>query len=271
MGRPRRYEPGEVLRGVERAVALLHRFTAEPVLDLARAARHLNVSRSTAYRVLRSLEAGGLVVYDRERRTYHLSLAVARLGQAALSRIDLRSVARPYLQRLVAATGESVFLLVVEGRSAVVIDTLASEAPLKLTYPVGTPWPLHAGASNRVLLAHLPPERIEEILAGPLPRVTSRTITDPNRLRAELERVRRRGYAYSNGELTPGVAGIAVPILCAGQLMGALAVAGPSTRLRASRVPEIVKELRAAAEAIAGQLMGTTTKTTLSYEGGEGR
>ncbi len=249
-----------MLRGVERAVALLHRFTADPLLDLARAARHLNVSRSTAYRVLRSLEAGGLVVYDRERRAYHLSLAVARLGQVALSRIDLRSVARPYLQRLVEATGESVFLLVVEGRSAVVIDTLASEAPLKLTYPVGTPWPLHAGASNRVLLAHLPPEQIEEILAGPLPRVTSRTITDPDRLRAELERVRRRGYAYSNGELTPGVVGIAVPILCAGQLMGALAVAGPSSRLPTRRVSGIVKQLKTAADAIVGHLMGSAAK-----------
>ncbi|MFN3285573.1 MAG: IclR family transcriptional regulator [bacterium] len=245
---------------MERAVALLHRFTTDPVLDLPRAARHLNVSRSTAYRVLRSLEAGGLVVYDRERRAYYLSLAVARLGQVALSRIDLRSVARPYLQRLLEDTGESVFLLVVEGRSAIVIDTLPSEAPLKLTYPVGTPWPLHAGASNRVLLAHLPPEQIEEILAGPLPRVTPRTITDPNRLRAELERVRRLGYAYSNGELTPGVVGIAVPILCAGQLMGALAVAGPSTRLRTRRVSGIVKQLKTAADAIVGHLMGSAAK-----------
>jgi DNA-binding IclR family transcriptional regulator len=260
MARPRRHEPGDVLRGVERAVALLHRLTADPVLDLARAARHLNVSRSTAYRVLRSLEAGGLLVYDRERRAYHLSLAIARLGQVALSRIDLRTVARPSLHRLAEATGESVFLLVVEGRSAVVIDTLASEAPLKLTYPVGTPWPLHAGASNKVLLAHLPPERIDEILAGPLPRVTPRTTTDPRRLRGELERIRRRGYAYSNGELTPGVVGIAVPILCAGQLMGALAVAGPSARLPAARVPGIVKQLRTAADAIVQQLVGTGAK-----------
>ncbi|MDR7505874.1 MAG: helix-turn-helix domain-containing protein, partial [Armatimonadota bacterium] len=116
---------------MERAATLLHRFTVDdPVLDLSGAARHLNVSRSTAYRVLRSLEAGGLLVYDRQQRSYHLSLAVARLGQVALAGIDLRAAARPYLRRLVEATGESAFLLVVEGRSAVVIDTLPSGAPL---------------------------------------------------------------------------------------------------------------------------------------------
>jgi len=260
VARPRRSEFAEVLRGVERAVALLNRFTVEPSLDLNAAARHLNVPRSTAYRVLRSLETGGLIVYDRERRSYHLSLALARLGQAALSRMDLRSAARPYLERLARETGESAFLLVVQGRAAVVIDTVTSEAPLKLTYPVGTPWPLHAGASNKVLLAHLPPEVVDEILAGPLPRITARTTTDPGRLRAELERIRRLGYAYSKGELTPGVVGVAVPVLYGDQLLGALAVAGPSSRLPGARVPAVVRELRVAAEGVLRELAGVREK-----------
>lgn len=260
MARPRRPESTDVLRGVERAVALLNRFTAEPALDLDGAARHLKVPRSTAYRVLRSLETGGLLVYDRQRRTYHLSLAVARLGQAALSRIDLRSIARPYLERLARETGESAFLLVVQGRAAVVIDTVTPDTPLKLTYPVGTPWPLHAGASNKVLLAHLPPGVIEDVLAGPLPRVTPRTPTDPDRLRVELHRIRQRGYAYSNGELTPGVVGVAVPILYSGQLLGALAIAGPSSRLPRARVPAAVRQLKAAAEGILQELAGVPEK-----------
>ncbi len=260
MARPRRPEPTDVLRGVERAVALLNRFTADPVLDLDGAARHLNVPRSTAYRVLRSLETGGLLVYDRERRVYRLSLALARLGQAALSRIDLRSAARPYLERLARDTGESAFLLVVQGRAAVVIDTVSSDAPLKLTYPVGTPWPLHAGASNKVLLAHLPPEEVDEILSGPLPRVTPRTTTAPDRLRQQLSRIRQRGYAYSRGELTPGVVGVAVPILCSGQLLGALAVAGPSSRLPPARVPAVVRQLKAAADGVIQELTGVREK-----------
>jgi len=225
-------------------------------VDLSQAARVLDVPRSTAYRVLRSLESGGLLVYDAQRHSYRLSLAMARLGQVALAGMDLRLAARPQLHRLVAETGESAFLLVLEGRSAVVIDTVASDAPLRLTYPVGTPWPLHAGASNKVLLAHLPEEHIAEVLAGALPRVTPRTATDPSRLRAELARIRRRGFAYSVGELTPGIAGVAVPILAGGQLLGALAVAGPVSRLPASRVPLAVQRLKQAARSVAQSLEG---------------
>lgn len=258
MARPRNGEPSDVLRGVERATALLHRFTAEQsVVDLPQAARMLDVPRSTAYRLLRSLEAGGFLIYDASRQSYRLSLSVARLGQVALAGVDLRSVARPRLRRLVSETGESAFLLVAEGRSAVVIDTIASDAPLRLTYPVGTPWPLHAGASNLVLLAHLPEETVAEVLSAPLPRVTPRTIIDPRRLRAELARIRRRGFAHSEGELTPGIVGVAVPILSGGQLMGALAVAGPASRLSSARVPDAVARLKHAALSITHALEGT--------------
>ena len=164
-------------------------------------------------------------------------------------------------------TAESAFLLVVEGRSAIVIDMLASDEPLKLTFPVGTPWPLHAGASNKVLLAYLPEEVVAEILATPLPRVTPRTTVDPRELRAHLQRIRRRGYAYSVGELTPGVVGIAVPIQSAGQLMGALAVTGPLSRLPVSRVPQVVDRLRQASEEIAQAMDGAGTQRRRGWKG----
>lgn len=238
-------------------MTLLQRFTPErPAMDLPQAARALAVPRSTAYRLLRSLEAGGLLVYDAPRQSYRLSLTMARMGQVALAGVDLRLVARPYLQRLVAETGESAFLLVVEGRSAVVIDTVASDAPLRLTYPVGTPWPLHAGASNKVLLAHLPAEIMAGVLSGPLPSVTPRTLTDSSRLRAELARIRRQGFAHSVGELTPGIVGVAVPVLSGGQLLGALAVAGPVSRFGTGRVPHAVTRLKHAARAMADALEG---------------
>ena len=268
MARPRRHDPVDVLRGVERAVTLLNRFTIDdPALNLPRAARYLNVPRSTAYRVLRSLEAGGLLVYDRQDQVYRLSLALARLGQVALAGVDLRAVSRPRLRRLVEETGESAFLLVAEGRSAIVIDMVASGAPLKLTFPVGTPWPLHAGASNKVLLAYMPEEAVADVLAAPLTRVTPRTTTDPRELRAELQRIRRRGYAYSVGELTPGVVGIAVPIESAGQLMGGLAVAGPVSRLPAAGVPQVVDRLRQVSQEIAQAMDGAGTQKRRGWKG----
>jgi DNA-binding IclR family transcriptional regulator len=261
-------ESNGVLKGVERAISLLTRFSHErPSLDLAAATRYLRVPRTTAYRVLRSLEAGRMIVYDEGRRVYRLSLALARLGEIAAASIDLREAARPSLRRLVATTGESAFLLVAQDASAVVIDVLESGHPLKLTLPIGTPWPLHAGATNRVLLAHLPPERIAAYLAGPLARVTPATPIDPAAIAADLQAIRARGYAYTIGELTPDVAAVAVPLMAAGRLLGGLAVAGPSSRIRPGRVTGIMAALRRAATTIehaigagGARATGTTTR-----------
>jgi DNA-binding IclR family transcriptional regulator len=258
VARPRIQDSEDRLKGVERAAALLNRFTPDhPSVDLSEATLALKVPRSTAYRLLRSLEASRLLVYDAHRHTYRLSMALARLGHVALASVDLRGVCRPYLRRLVEETGESAFLLIVEGLAAVVIDTHESGAPLRLTRPVGTPWPLHAGASNKVLLAHLPPDVQDEVLRRPLARITPRTCTDARRLAAELARIRRTGYAVSAGELTPDVIGMAVPILSGDRLMGALAVAGPVSRVPAGRISRIVARLQAAAAEIVRDLEGS--------------
>jgi DNA-binding IclR family transcriptional regulator len=262
MARPRLNGSAYTLKSIDRVATLLNHFSARrPTLDLREASHALDVPRSTAYRLLRSMEASGLLVFDEARGTYRLSMGLARLGQVAVGGIDLQGVCRPYLRRLVEETGESSFLLIVEGGAAVVIDTQESEAPLKLTLPVGMPWPLHAGASNKVLLANLPAEEQAAYLQRPLARVTSRTVTDPKRVLRELARIRRQGYAISTGEMTPGVVGVAVPILSGGRLLGALAVAGPVSRLPSHRLPYIVARLKVAAAGVVSDLGGTATQT----------
>lgn len=251
MPRLRKGEPQPELQSVDRALALLELFSpARPRLGVAQVAGELGIGKSTAHRLLSTLAARGYLLYDRDTRLYRLGLAVVRLAHAALAAFDLREVARPHLRWLALETGESAFLLVEREGSAVVLESVESEQPLKLTLPAGLPWPLHAGASNKVLLAYLPEDRIERYLAGPLPRVTERTQVDPDRLRTELAAIRRRGYAYSDSELTPGVAAFAVPVIAGGQLLGAVAVAGPTVRFTAARRPEILAAVQRAAAAV---------------------
>jgi DNA-binding IclR family transcriptional regulator len=223
-------------------------------MDVPGAAAALGISTSTAYRLLRSLEFGGLLVYAPASRAYRLSVRMAHLGHVALSAIDWRATARPHVRRLKTETGETVVLLVKQGRHAVVVDIETSDHPLKLSYPVGEPWPLHAGATNLVLLAFLSDEEIDGILGQRLGRLTDRTITDPDRLRRRIRSIRRRGYAYTVGELTPGVAGVAVPVRVGGRLLGALAILGPQTRIPSSRVRHLVAKLKSAASAIRADL-----------------
>lgn len=240
---------------MDRALRILDMFAQDGhAVRLGDVARSLGIAKSTAHRLLSTLEAHGYVWYDEAARTYHLGLGAVRLGQRALAGIDLRRAALPHLRRLTRLTGETSFLLAVRGDHAVILESVAGGQRLQLTLPVGDPWPLHAGASNLVLLAYLPEAEVEEYLARPLERYTDRTETDPDRLRRRLAEIRRRGYAFTVGELSETIGAVAVPILDGALLLGGLCVAGLSHNFPAWRVAELASLLREAAAAIASEL-----------------
>ncbi|MFZ5822936.1 MAG: IclR family transcriptional regulator [Bacillota bacterium] len=253
MPRPRLGPPESQLQSLDRALAALELFTPDrPALDLSEVAARLGAGRSTVHRLCSTLVARGYLTYDQRTREYRLGLAAIRLGNAALAGLDVRQAARPHLIRLAELTGEFTFLLVAQDDSAIVVDRVEGSHPLRLTLNPGAPWPLHAGASNKVLLAHLPADRVDTYLSRNLTRVTERTPVDPEALRADLLQIRAQGHAFSVGELTPDVAAYAVPILDGENLLGGLCVAGPASRLRGR--DEILVDLKRAAWEIAREL-----------------
>lgn len=253
MPRQRLRDPVSQIQSLDRALAALELFTPHrPFLTLGEAVNLLGVGKSTIHRLFTTLVARGYLSYNPHLREYRLGLAAVRLGNVAVSGLDLRRVGWPHLRRLQEETGESTFLLVEDRNSAVVIDWVESGHALKLTYRAGLPWPLHAGASNKVLLAFMPEERRERYLSRPLDRVTERTQTDPALLRLELARIREQGYAGTAGELSPDVAAFCVPILDGRELIGALAVAGPTTRMEGQF--HMIQALQRSAREIAREL-----------------
>lgn len=233
MPRQRLREPESQIQSLDRALVALELFTpSQPSISLGEAATALGVGKSTVHRLFTTMVARGYLSYNPQNREYRLGLAAIRLGNAALTGLDLRRVAWPYLRRLQEETGESAFLLISDHDSAVVLDLVESAQPLRMSLRPGQPLPLHAGASNKVMLAHMSSERIEAYFARPLFRVTERTHTDPILVRKEMDLIREQGYAYSVGELCPDVAAYAVPILYITDVVGSLAVAGPAGRLQ---------------------------------------
>lgn len=258
MPRTRVILPYSQLQSVDRALASLELFSStQPSIGLAAAAEALGTTKSTVHRVFTTLEARGYLRYDSRTREYHLGLATIRLGNVALASLDILSVARPHLHRLAEALGESLFLLITQGDHAVVLDHVAS-GHLRLSLSPGLPWPLHAGASNKALLAHLPPDQIAAYLTKPLISMTEETVIDPDQLRTDLAQIRSQGYAWSVGELTPDIGTYAVPIMDGPEMLGGLAVAGPSSRLQ----PKVhaVQLLKEAARQIALELGGRKSK-----------
>ena len=148
------------------------------------------------------------------------------------------------MKELVALAKETVLLTVVNGSRAVCLERVESEGAIRYTlFLPGASIPLHCGASSKILMAYLPEEEWNRIIAKEgLRRYTPNTITQRSRLKSHLREIRRRGYAFSDQEVDPDVRAIAAPILNAtGQVVAGLSVAGPAYRISKKRVPPLKK------------------------------
>ena len=223
----------EVVRNVDRAIDMLYALSQEKRVGVRELARRLNMSKSTVQRILASLECRSLVTHDPVTQHYRIGAGVIQLASSFLQEGDLVTRATPHLQKLRDKTGETVCLhTCVEFRRVTVLQ-VESPRELRWTVEIGRPYPLHVGCSGKLLMAYLPESTIEEYLrATPLEPLTSRTITNIDQLRADLQQIRNQGYAISFGERVAGGAGISAPVFDAsGQVIAAISVYGPDSRL----------------------------------------
>lgn len=246
------------LQVLERTFAILEIFDEErPEWSATEIARALDLPIPTVHRLLTALKHRGYVSQHEETKRFRLGVASLQLGDRARTVVDLRSVAMPALRRLSQDTGETALLTVLApGRTrGVCLERVETPQPLRLSVTPGRQLPLHAGASQKVLLASMPPDEIERVIDAGLEHLCHATITDPQQLRDELSTIRRRGWASSYEETNLGVWGVAVPILNArGDVVCAVGIAGPSARLTPARVRDDVEHVHAAAQQIARTL-----------------
>jgi len=233
-------------QSVDKALAILKQFsTTEPQMGVSELARKLDLTKSTVHRLLASLLQAGLVAQDPQTRRYMLGRGIVQLSYTAMYSDPLLHVALPYLHYLAHETGEATYLAERRGLEAVtVLQVLSPIMEEQLGwYPT---LPLHSTSAGKVLLAHAGHTEQEALLSRELPRATEHTITDPAKLRQELERVRREGYATCFEEEDLGYNGIAVPVRNnEGQVIAALAIAGPSYRLTRDQAVASVEKLKA--------------------------
>lgn len=225
---------------VERAVAVL-RALAEAPGDLGNneIARRTGVNPSTVSRLLATLADADLVRRTPDSGRFRLGPRLVELGNAALSRVDLRQQGRPHLMALTASTGETATLSVPNGEATITVDFVQSPSSVRSVAEVGRPSVAHATATGKVFLAHggaMP--------SGRLPSYTPRTITDPKLLAAEIARTRERGWAQAVGEREADLNALAAPVLDAGGLLvGVLGLQGPAGRFGAEAMSAAVDHL----------------------------
>ena len=216
---------------VDRALAVLCAFSREqPALGVTEISERLNLTKSTVHRLLQALLQRGLVAQEPQKRQYTLGYRVLALATAVPGEATLREICRPHMAWLQSVTGETIALYVVAGDVRLCLDEIESPHMLRMSAGIGRCFPLHRGAASKALLA-----------AGPADAATwRRAIAQLDeegqaRLEAEIEVLRRRGYAESAGETVPGAASVAAPIHGPvhgpdGAVAAALSVAGPAAR-----------------------------------------
>lgn len=200
------------VQSVERAFLVLRSFTAErPELTLTEVAEASGLDRAGARRLLLTLVDLGYLSHD--GRQYALTSQVLELGYAYLSGRTLPQIAEPHLRRLTGELKEMTSVAVLDGDDIRYVAQVRSPKLLSVSIPVGSRFPAHATSMGKVLLADVPPERLEARLSAmSLQPVTPQTVTTREGLHAELARVRRQGYVITDGELEGGLRGVAAPI-----------------------------------------------------------
>jgi DNA-binding IclR family transcriptional regulator len=227
------------VQAVDRAAELLKAVAASrrpaTVLELAQAC---GLNRSTAWRLLATLEAQGLVERDPETQRFSLGLALFQIA-AADDHDSLVRRAHPILQRLARKTRTTVSLAVAKRFNLVYVDQVDAPKTMSPNW-LGRSLPLHATSGGKAFLAWLPKEERDAILTGRLARFTPTTITERRRLEQELTEDRRRGYSACLGELEETLWGVSSAVLDQRERPVAIVnVWGPNNRLTADRLPGV--------------------------------
>jgi len=245
------------LSSVRSAARVLCAFTlAEPELGLSELARRLDLGKSRVHRLLATLVSERLVEQNPLTGKYRLSIKLYELGAIVSTHLDLHEAVAEYIDELRNRTGETVHVAVLDGDEVVYVERRESPNTLRLFTRIGHRNFAHCTSTGKVLLAHLPERELDRVLERTvLVAKTPYTITDAARLRTDLERVRRRGWAENVNESELGVASRAAPVRDAGgRVVAAISVAGPLPRFTPEAMRRMTNEVIATAERISARL-----------------
>lgn len=236
-------ERGVTIKTLVKAVELMELLMAQregvSLKDLSKA---LGQNPSTIYHLVSTMRQVGLLQQDPEEKTYRLGLKAFQIGQAALQHLDVVQRAQPPMKELARITGEGISLVQYQDQAPVYVLHIDSSRTIGMRHRPGGTIPLHCTGSGKVFLSSLPDEELERKLPGlQLSRFTAATITDTEKLRAEIGRVRTQGYAIDNEEVEDGLVCIAAPIRNhQGEIVGSVSLSGPSSRIQ-EKLDELIQ------------------------------
>jgi DNA-binding IclR family transcriptional regulator len=229
--------------------------TAPQGMRLTNLAQRLGMPKARAFRHLSVLREHGYVLQDASTSHYRIGWKLYLLGRGCVDHFNVIELARPILEGLRDAVGQTIVIATFNEAEVVVIDFLRGTAPIDITLRPGTRFPLNAVAQGKVVLANGPSELLQGFVEGPLQSCTSRTIADPSALKVEIAKVKLQGWADAPEELFTGINALAAPLFQAdGTLFGTVAIVGSIHYLPREPEPQTVQSLVQTAQAVSAAL-----------------
>lgn len=232
---------------LDRALELLELLASHPDgLTLTAMTERLEMPKNSVFRIATTLTLRGYALRDEASKAYRMSPKLLSLAHHASGAERITSLAAPILTALRDATGETALLGTLSGQQGVVLDQIPSSHPVKVVVEIGHSFPLHTAAPAKAIIAHLPVERQEALLASmTFTRQTPHTLTSAKAFRQELEQVRELGFALDRGEESETFACAAAAVFDRHrQPIAALWISGPSDRVTETALPSLASIVR---------------------------
>ncbi|HSB78961.1 MAG TPA: IclR family transcriptional regulator [Candidatus Methylomirabilis sp.] len=245
------------IQSVRRAVRVIEQLAVEKTpVAIGQLSKKIGLHVSTTHRLLATLKGDGFVQQDPTSGRYALGFRLILLGQQYLEGLDLRQVARPFLEELSQQTGETAHLVVLSHGEALYLDKVEAGLGLRITSRIGERAPLHCTAAGKILLAGMSETELEQWLAEHrLDALTAHSLTDPAALKVELEKGRRQGFSLDLEECEAGACCIAAPVRNSrGDAVAAVSISGPTVRMQARRIQEYMARVARTGRRISEQL-----------------
>lgn len=238
------------------ALHLLNLFSVDNAeWSLTDLAVELDVGPSTIYRITNTLIHEGFLVRDPLTKNFRLGSQILPLGHLIISSYEICDLSPPILEKLVQNTGETVHLSIVDANQTIYIQKFECPNYVSVSTHVGKHNPVHCTSTGQIILAYQSNERINEVISSGLTPFTPYTITDSNKFRERLTKIRKQGFTFNIDEMDLGVSAIAAPVKSpSGKVEFSVSIAGPNSRINHNSAPLISKYVLQAADELSKKL-----------------
>lgn len=245
-----------IINSLNRGLTILEILLEEGSTSITAMGKRLGINKSSAFRLLNTLERKGFVEQNPETYKYSLGLRFLIFAQQVSANVDIGAIAKPFLKELSTMTRETVHLAVMYGTSAMIIAQETGTELISIVTKIGDKEPFYCSAVGKAILAFLPPDEQKSIIdALEIERMTPHTITEKAQLTGELKKIADNGYAVDDEEFHLGVRCLGVPILDhSGRSVASMGISGPASRIGLDRIEEYASAVKAVALRISGKL-----------------